>query len=253
MKRVWAFAVIFLLLVSMISAGIGLTGEAVNLGSNQGDDSGNQGQNHKLGNVTQPENKIKIKDETGGCPAECTCTGSATKCGLDNGTREMTVHAGKSGNIIVQVKGINASTNVTLYKSEEGKLYGVFRNNETKEIKMLPDQVQEKITERLNRLLENETIELGENGEYKYEAKERAKLFALFSVKLRVTAEVNAETGKITGLRKAWWAFLAKEEGNEIVGASCGTVTPGYNDECCVNKGYDVYNQTSAECEFNSG
>ncbi len=25
-------------------------------------------------------------------------------------------------------------------------------------------------------------------------------------------------------------------EGGELIGASCGTVTPGYNDECCARK-----------------
>ena len=117
---------------------------------------------------------------------------------------------------------------------------------------MLPDQVKEKIRERLQRQLEDEKIELSEDGTYLYQAKNKARLFAVFPVKVKVVAEVNSETGEVIKFKKAWWAFLAKEEGDLIVGASCGTVTPGYNDECCVNKGYDLYNTETGECEFNS-
>ena len=65
----------------------------------------------------------------------------------------MTVYAGNSGNVIVQVKNINMSTNVTLYKGENGKIYGVFKDNETKEIE-LPDKVMEKLRERNQKRLQ---------------------------------------------------------------------------------------------------
>lgn len=201
-------------------------------------------------NCTEKE-KVQWNKKTTDCPLNCTCTGRVTKCLLADGTREMTVVAGKSGNTIIQVKGVNGSTTVTIYKSEDGKLYGVFRNNETKRIKMLPDQVREKIKERLAKRLHEEKIELDEDGTYKYEARERARLFAIIPVKLRVLAEINPETGEVVKFRRAWWTFLTnKEEEDLIVGGSCGTVSPDSRDECCKDKGYDIYNSEKAECVF---
>lgn len=207
----------------------------------------------KISKRCEEKERLNVKQKQTECPEKCTCTGSVTKCTLANGTREMTITAGKSGNVIVQVKGINMSTNVTLYKSDDGKLYGIFKGNKTKEVKMLPDQVKEKIKEKLSRQLENEDIKLNENGTYDYQGKENARLFAIFPVKVKVVAELNSETGEVIKIRKVWWAVFTNPEGEEIVGASCGTVTPGYNNQCCKDKGYDVYNQETAECEFNSG
>lgn len=193
----------------------------------------------------------RIKPSTGECPEECTCAGSTVKCELASG-REMTVRAGNSGNVIVQVKGIDGSTKVTLYKAEDGKIYGVFKGNVTRRVKMFPDQVKEKIMERIRAKLQNENITLSDDGTYKYEAKKRARLFFIIPVRVPVKAEIDSETGEVIRVRPApWWAFLARDEAENIVGASCGTVTPGYNDECCQNKGYDVWNSESQECEFN--
>jgi len=205
----------------------------------------------KISKRCEEKEKIKIRARLTECPESCECSGSTIKCILQNG-REMTIHAGKSGNIIVQVKGVNMSTNVTLYRGENGTLHGIF-NGKEKRIKMLPDQVKEKIREKIARQLENENIQLNEDGTYQYEGKERARLFAFIPVKVMVRAELDPETGEVIRLRKTWWAVFTREEGGEIVGASCGTVTPGYNDQCCKDKGYDVYNQETAECEFNSG
>lgn len=195
-------------------------------------------------------NKLKIRNQTGECPDNCSCSGSTTKCYLNNGSREMTIHAGNSGNIIFQVKGINATTNVTLYRAEDGKLYAVNKNNETTEVKMLPNQVKEKIRERLSRELIEEQIELNDDGTYEYQAENRARLFFIFSVKEKIRARVNSETGEVERIQKPWWAFLASDEGEQIIGASCGTVTPGYNDECCKNKDYDFWNAEAGECGF---
>lgn len=185
------------------------------------------------------------------CPENCTCTGSATKCILADGTREMTITAGNSGNIIIQIKGIDGTTNVTLYKADDGKIYGTFKNNETKRIKLLPDQVKEKIQERTQKMLENDNIVLNEDGIYEYRAEKKARLFYLIPVRERIRAELNSENGEFIRIRNPWWGFLAKDEGETIVGASCGTVTPGENNNCCINKGYDLWNAETSECEFN--
>jgi hypothetical protein len=197
----------------------------------------------QIKNIVQTRNRIKFENKVGiQCPASCICTGSTMKCTLLNG-REMTIYAGNSGNIIVQVKGENMTTNVTLYKSQDGKVYGVFKNNETKRIRMLPNQVKERIREKLEKHFENENITLDENGIYGYKGDKKARLFAFIPVTIMVRAEIDPETGNIIKISKnPWWAFLAKDEINEqALGASCGTVTPGSNDACCATKGYDVW------------
>jgi eight-cysteine-cluster-containing protein len=209
--------------------------------------------NEEIKNLTIERNNLRFENKTGEqCPKNCTCTGSVVKCELKNG-REMTIYAGKSGNMIVQIKGEDMTTNVTLYKSEDGKVYAVLKNNETKEIKLLPDQVKERIREKLQRQFENENITLNENGTYEYEGKKEARLFFIFPVKVKVNSELDSETGNITKIKVPWWAFLAKDKSSEpLVGSSCGTVTPGYNDQCCQAKGYDVWNNVTGDCEFSN-
>jgi hypothetical protein len=150
------------------------------------------------------------------CPEGCVCSGQTVKCSFENGTRVMTVYAGNSGNVIVQVKNINASTNVTLYR-EDGKVYGTFRNNETKEIQ-LPDEVMEKLKEKKGKKLQlqNESIELTEEGYYKVEMKKKSRLFLIIPVKESVNAEVDAETGETIKLRNPWWGFLAKDIKDDV-------------------------------------
>lgn len=215
--------------------------------------SENKFTDEQIKKIFTTRNKIKTAAANGECPEKCTCMGSVTKCFLANGTREMTIFAGNSGNVIIQVKGINATTNITLYKSNDGKIYAVSKDNETIIIKMLPDQVREKIRERLARQLGNESIFLDENGTYQYQAEKKAKLFFIFPINVSVQAEINPETGEVLKLKNPWWSFLAQDDKEEqIVGASCGTVTPGMNNECCKNKEYDFWNETAAECQFNS-
>jgi len=201
----------------------------------------------RIQEIKKVQNRIRAFNGTGECPNECTCTGSTTKCGL-KGERTMTITAGNSGNTIVQVKGVNASTSVTLYKSEE-KLYGVF-NGETKRV-MTPEQVQEKIKAKTNAKLDEQEITLDEDGKYRVKTKKQSRLFFMFKVKERVNAEVDPETGEVLKLRNSWWGFLAKDIKEDfLVGASCGTVNPDNVDECCVNKGYDVWNEEALECVF---
>jgi hypothetical protein len=199
-------------------------------------------------NAIKEKNRLKIKEANASeCPNNCTCSGSTTKCFL-NGGREMTIEAGKSGNIIVQIKGENMTTNVTLYKAEDGKVYRV-KNNETKEVKYLPDAVRERIKEKIMAKTEGYASELDDNGAYHIQIQKKAKFLGLFPVKEKVQVELNSETGEITKTKTSWWGFLAKDEKEELVGASCGTVTPGQNDACCVTKGFSNWNLETSQCE----
>ena len=163
--------------------------------------------------IVRAENMLKRFDETGECPENCECEEEAIKCQIetDEGViKELIIHERDSGDTVIRSRNFNASTNVTLYKSEDGKLYGVFKNNETKRI-ILPDEVRERIKERIRAHLENESINLSEDGNYKVEAKKRAKLFFIFNVKEKINAEVDAETGEVIRTRGPWWGFLARD------------------------------------------
>ena len=165
--------------------------------------------------IIQARNKIRANAQAGECPDNCTCTGSVMKCELENGGRQMTITAGKSGNIIVQVKGVNMSTNVTLYKSE-GKVYGVFKNNQTRIIKIMPDEVKEKIRAKIKAKLQDEEIELDEDGVYQVQAKKKARLFFILPVREKVKAQIHSETGEIIKIRNPWWGFLARDVEEEL-------------------------------------
>lgn len=148
------------------------------------------------------------------CPQNCSCTGSVTKCRVGEG-REMTVRAGNSGNTIVQVKGVEMKTQVQLYKGEDGEYYGEFDGVE-KKIKFFPDQVEEKIKEKIRAHVysEDTEIELDEDGEYRVQTKKRAKLFGFIGIKERVNAKVDPETGEVLQIRNSWWGFLASDIGD---------------------------------------
>ncbi|MFH1801534.1 MAG: hypothetical protein ABH804_01735 [archaeon] len=204
----------------------------------------------RINEAIQSKNRIRVNIQNQSeCPENCTCTGVATKCQTERG-REMTIQAGKSGNVIFQVKNAEASTEVELYKNE-GKIYGVFRNNQTKKINMMPDQVKEKIQERLKIRNCSCKIELDDDGEYKIQVQKKMRLFNLFPVKARVLTNVNVETGEIIRVKNPWWGFLAGDvEEEPLLGADCGTVSPESKDECCIEKGYDYWDSEKEECLF---
>ncbi len=158
---------------------------------------------------TQLRERIKAWVEGEECPRSCICQGVTMKCEIEGG-REMTVYAGKSGNIIIQVKGVNVSTEVTLYKDVTGELYGSFEDGERK-IKVLPDQVEELIKEKAQKSIEDTKAELDEKGIYKANAKKRAKFLGFIPVKETVRARINSDTGEIKKFGNSWWGFLARD------------------------------------------
>ncbi len=251
MKRGIIFIILVLFLMGFVAGGITSRATEKNKDSQDGLVQKRNLTEGQIGEIIRDRNRLRIQAQiqAGECPENCTCSGSTIKCRLERGGREMTITAGQSGNVIVQVKGMNASTQVTLYKSG-GKVYGIFKNNETREVRVLPDQVREKIREKLLSELEDEEIELDEEGVYRLRARQRVRLFSLIRLRERIRAEIDSETGEILRIRRAWWSFFATNEEPPILGASCGTVSPNSRDECCVNKGYDLWNGEIGECIF---
>jgi len=216
------------------------TGNETNLQNQQ------QTQNQKK---IKSQNRLKIQDGTGECPNNCSCQGSVVQCQLQ-GRRQMTISAGNSGNTIIQTKGQNISTMTELY-TEEGIIYGQFEG-QTKAINLMPDQIQEKIQQRIPAELSEELeIKLDENGNYQVQTKKQARFLGMFKVQEKVRVQFNSETGEMLQLKNSWWGFLAKDiEAKLLLGASCGTVSPTGRTECCQNKGYNSWNEEKAECLF---
>ncbi len=161
-------------------------------------------------NIMKEKNKLRVRSQNSSdCPTNCTCSGSTTKCEFGNGTRIMSIHAGNSGNVIVQVKNINMSTNVELYKSEDGKVYGKFKDNKTLEV-MMPDEIREKIQNKTKARIQNQIMNLTEEG-YHIKAQKRARLFFMFPINENIEFNIDPETGEMIKTRASWWGFLARD------------------------------------------
>jgi len=238
MKKVMPILFLAILAVAMISIVLVL---AQGNGSNGNNETGNGNANNETDNDDNEtddgdDNETEVEDEDGNtikikrseriqnylqgrynsteCPSDCRCQGSTIKCELEDGGREMTIIAGSSGNIIVQVKGINVSTQVTLYH-HDGRVFANFSNettgeNETQEI-VLPDRIKEKIKEKVKARVRNESLELKRNGEYEYNAGKESRFLGLFKIRERIMAQIDAGTGEVRVLRAPWWGFLAND------------------------------------------
>jgi len=223
MKRLAVLLAISLFLVGSAMA-ISVTTGAIdnstgihNQGSYEGVSAQVQNKNltqEQVRNIIQERKRLRV--QSGECAENCTCSGSTTKSPLLGGGRELTVVAGNSGNIIVQVKNVNASTKVVLYKDGD-EVYGVFKGNKTKIVRVLPDAVMARIRERVQTRLENQEMELNEDGDYDYQARKRARLFGFIPVRVRVKAKINSENGEVIRLRNSWWAFLASDEAEDLL------------------------------------
>ncbi len=162
--------------------------------------------------ASRERQRIKFEARTGvECPIDCRCQGVTMKCPLESGGREMTIFAGSSGNIIIQVKGVNATTNVTLYRDGNGSIYGVFTGGREVRIKFMPDEIRIKLKDKIKAKLENEEIELNEDGNYKVKVMKKARLFWVIPVDENVDAEINAETGTFVKLKGRWWGWMAND------------------------------------------
>ena len=178
-------------------------------------------QTNKNGNMTKEEFKdiikekiedrreYKFEDKTGqNCTEGCKCTGVVMKCELEDGTREMTVYA-QSGNVIIQTKGVNASTTVTLYHFNK-TVYEETKNGTVREIKIFPDELNEKLQEKLKVKMEKMNITLNEDGYYEIQANKKSRLFFLFPIREKIRATIDAENGNVK-IKNPWWGFLAKD------------------------------------------
>ncbi len=162
------------------------------------------------------------------CPEGCVCRGAVVTCPTENG-REMTIEAGRSGNVItISMEKTEVNTSLELEQEElqeqnRTRLRARLSNGRNAEIKVMPDTASEKALNRLrirncnksnNCSIELKETDEGNNVELKYEVQteRHARILGLFKTKMKVRAEVDAEDedAKVK-LKKPWWAFLALE------------------------------------------
>ena len=115
---------------------------------------------------------------------------------------------------------VSVKTNLTLIKVEnhKNKLEAVLNDGSKVEIKVMPSTASKIALERLRFKACNESnncsIELREvknkgKVEYFVQIDRHSKILGIFQKKMLVSAEVDAETGKVIDERRPWWAFIA--------------------------------------------
>ena len=102
----------------------------------------------------------------------------------------------------------------------ETKFYAKLSNGRNAEIRIMPDTASQTALQRLNlrNFTDDCSIELREanlgnqvRAVYEVQAQRNSKVFGIFSARMQVQAQVDAETGEIIRVNKPWWAFLAVE------------------------------------------
>jgi len=159
------------------------------------------------------------KRNEGECPEECTCQGAVVTCPTENG-KEMTIEAGRSGNIItITMENTSVDTELELEQEIENGIAIIkakLKNGETREIKVLPEVALEKALKKLKLRgcdgdCSAELKEIREELAYEIRTERHSRILWLFRKKMKVMVRVSAENGEIIDIDKPWWAFLAAE------------------------------------------
>jgi hypothetical protein len=121
---------------------------------------------------------------------------------------------------ILKSGGAEAKTSMTMSQDADGKNYAEFSNGMKAEIKVMPNTASAKALEVLGAKCEETgcKIELKEVGKgedkkavYEVKAKKEVKALGFIKSQMRVSAQIDAETGEIIKTKNAWWGFLAKK------------------------------------------
>ena len=132
----------------------------------------------------------------------------------------------KEGNRVqLKVGNREAGSNLEITSSQENgktKMMAKLSNGRNAEIKVMPDAASETALQRLRLRNCNESnncsLELKQVGQgdqarlaYEVQVERHSRVLGLFSAKMQVNAQVDAESGETIGVGKPWWAFLATE------------------------------------------
>lgn len=131
----------------------------------------------------------------------------------------------------IVVGKINAKTglNLTVEDINNGTAGQIIRaylsNGRYAIVKIMPDKAAETALKRLrakclerNCSVELKEIKMGGNKTrlaYEVETEKDSKILFIFGKKMKVRAQVDAETGEVISVKKPWWAFTAKEKNDD--------------------------------------
>ena len=112
---------------------------------------------------------------------------------------------------------VEVNESLEVETNNQGVLTAKLRNQERKQIKFMPENASVIARERL-RVRNLTKIELQEKVHnniprvvYNIEAEKPGRFLGIFKFAMKVSTEIDAETGEVITTSKPWWAFLVKE------------------------------------------
>jgi hypothetical protein len=132
---------------------------------------------------------------------------------------------------VIQTGAISVDSSLYLEMTQEQvqnetKFYAKLSNGRNAEIKIMPDTASQTALQRLNfrNCSDDCSIELKEvnlgnqvRAVYEVQAQRNSKVFGIFSARMQVQAQVDAETGEIIPKRKLFMIVLNKSNDYEIL------------------------------------
>lgn len=124
----------------------------------------------------------------------------------------------------VQIKSSLGITTTDIEQLRNGGKTSVqvtLSNGKNAEVKILPETASAKAIANMKAKCEVNscTVELKEVGsgdetkvQYEVKTKKKAKVLGFIGTDMSVSADVDAESGKVIKVHKPWWSFLASEE-----------------------------------------
>ncbi|MFA4960470.1 MAG: hypothetical protein WC548_02295 [Candidatus Pacearchaeota archaeon] len=143
---------------------------------------------------------------------------------LNSDGEQMQINA--ENEIKLKVGNVEANSSLEIDQEQDNqnrtKLKINLSNGRNAEIKIMPNTASERAIERLQLKNcnpdNNCTIQLKEVGNgnqtkvaYEIKAEKESRILGFIKTKMKVEAQVNAETGEVIQTKKPWWAFVAVE------------------------------------------
>ena len=211
MKKIFLFAFVFLLSMSLVVAANEDSG--YNAGSGNTDGNGSEMQEGSLISTQDQgeDSQIQVRNQLS----------SGTYMNQEG--KEMEIES--DNGVTLRVMNIEAHSFLNMTQTQEQnrtRLHIQLSNGNNAEVKIMPDTASETAIARLGAVLcsgeDNCRIELKEVGSgqqiraaYEIQLQKEAKVLGLFKARMQVEAQIDAENGEVIRTGKPWWAFLAVE------------------------------------------
>ena len=143
--------------------------------------------------------------------------------------KQVQINKGLNNRMRIQAENVAAETDLEI-EQEMSDGQTMFKaklsNGRNAEIKVMPDTASETALARLRLRVctaeRNCTLELKEVGKndeakaaYEMNAEKPSKFLGIFKARMKIKAQIDAETGEVIQSKKPWWAFLASESEEE--------------------------------------